>query len=67
MVVEKFTGAEITILLTEAAYQHFSKHLTEHSDKIGVRFYVEKTGCSGYGYMVDPNGSGIEYRSACSG
>ncbi|MEO8672046.1 MAG: iron-sulfur cluster assembly accessory protein [Tahibacter sp.] len=43
----------MTIQLTEPARQRMCEFLAKDTQAVGVRFGVKRTGCSGYGYVVD--------------
>jgi iron-sulfur cluster assembly protein len=42
------------LLVSARAARHFASQLDNHPDAVGVRVSVEPSGCSGYGYRVDP-------------
>ena len=42
------------LLVSARAARHFASQLEKHPDAVGVRVSVEPSGCSGYGYRVDP-------------
>ena len=44
----------LPVLLTEAAARHFSAQLVKHPGAAAVRVRVQPSGCSGFGYRVDP-------------
>ena len=44
----------LPVLLTEAAARHFSAQLAKHPGAVAVRLRVQPSGCSGFGYRVDP-------------
>lgn len=44
----------LPVLLTEAAARHFSAQLAKHPGAVAVRVRVQPSGCSGFGYRVDP-------------
>ena len=48
------TGRILPVLLTEAAARHFSAQLAKHPGAVAVRVRVQPSGCSGFGYRVDP-------------
>ena len=53
---EQGEGSEVVsqgITLSEAAQAHIKRELTKRDAAIGMRFGVEKNGCSGMGYVVD--------------
>ncbi len=41
------------IRLTERAHARIQSFLATRPGAVGVRFGVKKTGCSGYGYVID--------------
>ena len=41
------------ISFTESAIKHLVSYLQKHSEYVGVRLFVKKTGCSGLSYVVD--------------
>lgn len=41
------------ITLTEAAAKRVRSYLKEQPDRLGLRFGVRRTGCSGWGYAID--------------
>ena len=43
----------MTIELSPAALERVQRFLASNPDAVGMRFGVEKTGCSGWGYVVD--------------
>ncbi|MEP6633056.1 MAG: iron-sulfur cluster assembly accessory protein [Luteimonas sp.] len=43
----------MTIHLAPAALERIHGYLVETPDAIGLRFGVKRTGCSGWGYVVD--------------
>ena len=43
----------MTITLAPAALERVQRFLSAHPDALGMRFGVERTGCSGWGYVVD--------------
>ena len=43
----------MTITITPAASERMRRFLTQSPDAAGVRFGVKRTGCSGFGYVVD--------------
>lgn len=43
----------MTIQITETAKQRMQDFLSRNPDAAGVRFGVKRTGCSGFGYVVD--------------
>lgn len=43
----------MAIILAPAALERIKGYLTETPDAIGLRFGVKRTGCSGWGYVVD--------------
>lgn len=43
----------MTITLSPAALDRVQRFLTANPDALGMRFGVERTGCSGWGYVVD--------------
>ena len=43
----------MSITLTKSAARQINTHITERGEGIGLRFGVEKTGCSGFAYVVD--------------
>ena len=43
----------MSITLTAAAIERVKSFLAASPDKIGLRFGVRRTGCSGWGYVVD--------------
>jgi iron-sulfur cluster assembly protein len=47
-------GSVLPVALTEAAAQHFAAQLARYPGAVGVRLGVEPSGCSGFGYRVDP-------------
>jgi iron-sulfur cluster assembly protein len=47
-------GRILPVLLTEAAARHFSAQLAKHPGAVAVRLRVQPSGCSGFGYRVDP-------------
>jgi iron-sulfur cluster assembly protein len=44
----------LPVLLTEAAARHFSAQLAKHPGAVAVRLRVQPSGCSGFGYRIDP-------------
>jgi iron-sulfur cluster assembly protein len=42
------------VAVTRLAAKHLSSQLVKHPGAIGVRLSVERSGCSGFGYRVDP-------------
>lgn len=42
------------LLVSPRAAKHFASELDKHPNALGVRVSVEPSGCSGYGYRVDP-------------
>jgi iron-sulfur cluster assembly protein len=44
----------LPLTLTEAAARHLSAQLAKHPGAIAVRLRVEPSGCSGFGYRIDP-------------
>lgn len=46
-------NAAAQVSMTEAAIQHVRKMLDKHTDKVGVRLAVKKSGCSGFKYDVE--------------
>jgi iron-sulfur cluster assembly protein len=44
----------LPVLLTDAAARHFSAQLARHPGAVAVRLRVQPSGCSGFGYRVDP-------------
>lgn len=47
------TLAGMDITLTDAAARRVRKYLEEQPDRLGLRFGVRRTGCSGWGYAID--------------
>ena len=45
--------AAMTIELSPAALERVQRFLASNPDALGMRFGVERTGCSGWGYVVD--------------
>ena len=43
----------MTIQITESARQRMQDFLSRNPQAAGVRFGVKRTGCSGFGYVVD--------------
>ncbi|MCX7115325.1 MAG: iron-sulfur cluster assembly accessory protein [Gammaproteobacteria bacterium] len=43
----------LTLTLTETAKAHLLKNVFSQKGKIGVRFSIKKTGCSGLSYVVE--------------
>lgn len=43
----------MTIALAPAALHRIRGYLTDTPDALGLRFGVKRTGCSGWGYVVD--------------
>ncbi len=43
----------MTIHLTQLAANRADKFISSQSNALGIRLGVEKTGCSGWGYIVD--------------
>jgi len=43
----------MAIILAPAALERVKGYLTETPDAIGLRLGVKRTGCSGWGYVVD--------------
>lgn len=43
----------MTIELSPAALERVRRFLASNPDALGMRFGVERTGCSGWGYVVD--------------
>lgn len=43
----------MAVILAPAALQRIKGYLAESPDVIGLRFGVKRTGCSGWGYVVD--------------
>ena len=43
----------MTVSITPAASQRMRQFLERTPDAVGVRFGVRRTGCSGFGYVVD--------------
>jgi len=43
----------MSIRLTDAARQRMQDYLVKESSAAGIRFGIKRTGCSGYGYIVD--------------
>ena len=41
-------------MLTARAARHLATQLAKHPGAVAVRFSVERTGCSGFGYRLDP-------------
>jgi len=48
-------AATSPIRVTERAAAHFRAQLARHAGAIAVRLSVEPSGCSGFGYRVDPS------------
>jgi iron-sulfur cluster assembly protein len=46
----------LPLTLTEAAARHLSVQLAKHPGAVAVRLRVEPSGCSGFGYRIDPEG-----------
>jgi iron-sulfur cluster assembly protein len=44
----------LPVVLSEAAARHFAAQLAKYPGAVGVRLGVEPSGCSGFGYRVDP-------------
>jgi iron-sulfur cluster assembly protein len=44
----------LPLTLTEAAARHLSVQLARHPGAVAVRLRVEPSGCSGFGYRIDP-------------
>ena len=44
----------LPLTLTEAAARHLSAQLAKHPGAVAVRLRVEPSGCSGFGYRIDP-------------
>ena len=42
----------MSITLTESAARQITTHITERGEGIGLRFGVERSGCSGFAYVV---------------
>jgi iron-sulfur cluster assembly protein len=42
------------VLVTERAARHFAAQLARHPGAVAVRLAVEPSGCSGFGYRIDP-------------
>lgn len=51
--VNTFSSQDLIVHLKPAAHEHIKKFLAQHEDKVGLRFLVKKTGCSGYGYVAE--------------
>ncbi|MDF2868374.1 MAG: iscA [Gammaproteobacteria bacterium] len=51
--VSVFEAKQQTITLTPAALEHLQKTITKRGKGIGIRLGVKKTGCSGFGYVID--------------
>lgn len=47
-------GAVSPVLVTDAAARHFRGQLERHPGAVAVRLRVVPSGCSGFGYRVDP-------------
>lgn len=45
--------AAMDIQLSPAALERVQRFLASNPDALGMRFGVQKTGCSGWGYVVD--------------
>lgn len=43
----------MSITLTHAAAERAHRYLNESPDAVGLRFGVRRTGCSGWGYVID--------------
>ena len=43
----------MSVSLAPAALDRVRRYLSETPDALGLRFGVKKTGCSGFGYVVD--------------
>lgn len=51
MSVEKFNSPRL--FLSEEAKKHIKKMLAQKPSAKGIRFGVNKTGCNGYGYILE--------------
>ena len=47
-------GARSPVLLTPQAAAHLAAQLAKHVGAVAVRLAVERSGCSGLGYRIDP-------------
>ncbi len=53
LAMRSLTAAE-SISVTERAAQYFAAQLAKHVGAVAVRLAVERAGCSGFSYRVDP-------------
>lgn len=44
----------LPVTLTEAAARHLSAQLAKHPGAVALRLAIEPSGCSGFGYRIDP-------------
>lgn len=59
-VMQHTTDLSPDIQLTDAALTHIIKFLSADPSHTGIRFFIKKTGCSGYSYQVEPVAVGAE-------
>lgn len=52
MTVQSYNPAAIDIRISEKARKHIEKELAKR-DVLGLRLFVEKSGCSGFRYKLD--------------
>jgi iron-sulfur cluster assembly protein len=50
-------GGRSPVLLTPQAARHLAAQLAKHSGAVAVRLAVERSGCSGLAYRIDPAGA----------
>lgn len=48
-----FESQQQAITLTPAALEHLQKTIAKRGKGVGMRLGIKKTGCSGFGYVID--------------
>ena len=51
--VEKVQASKLSVIISDAAKEHFKKCLSKEPSAIGVRLSLKKSGCSGLAYVLD--------------
>jgi iron-sulfur cluster assembly protein len=54
MINEIDPNQENVITVMPRAHEHFRNYLKNYQDAIGIQLSIEKTGCSGLSYVVQP-------------
>lgn len=64
-IYENSQSQSLSVTLTDAAIQHIKQYMAKKTDCQGIEFTLEKTGCSGYAYVINLLDSIPEQHLSC--